>query len=420
MATIASFARGARAPLFALLVLAGGGGIPRPAVAQGNASLPHVRNAATPSGGMQKIQLQERWRAGGENDEVLFGVIGQVLADDQGRLYLLDSQLNQVHVYSPDGTFLSALAGEGDGPGEIRGASDMFFLANRRLALLQTFPGKAVFLGLDGNPAGGFSFGSADPGQGSFGVLVTGRGSGSHLLVGGMRMSFNAQGRSDQTYFLASIDEQGTELARYAEKANVIDYNNLVASEEGFDFAWSRYDLAPDGRVFLAPDREAYRIEVRRPDGTPERVIEREYAYRSRTGAEKDEARKVVQALARNYPVPPRDIVVFDTEPVITAMHCRPDGELWVRTSKGDGERGPGVLTVFDVFDRDGRFQRQIALLASGDPRQDAIYLVAGNRVVVVTQALASYQAMQGVVAEEGAEGSSVPMEVICYDLPAR
>ncbi|MFH1145194.1 MAG: hypothetical protein V1774_11675 [Candidatus Eisenbacteria bacterium] len=389
------------------------------AQAQLGGAPPRVANPALAPGGLRQVALEERWRLGGESEGVFFGVIGQVLADREGNLYLLDSQLNQVHVFGPDGTLLRTLAGEGDGPGEIRGAGDMFLLPGDRIALLQSFPGKAVYLDLKGIPAGGFSFGGSDPSQGSFGVLVAGRGQGPHLAVAGIRMSFAGQGLSDQEYFLSGIDEQGAEKVRYFTKSHQINYSDFVASEDGFDFVWSgRWDMARDGRIFGAPEREAYRIEVRQPDGVLERIIERECAPYQRNAAEKAEARLLIQALARNYPTQARDIVILDTEPTITAMHCRANGELWVRTTQGDSERPAGALTVIDVFDSAGKLRRQIALLAPGDPRQDAVYFVGDDRVIVVTQALSSFRAMQGVASDAEGEAAT-PMEVICYGMAA-
>jgi len=402
------------AALLLLLLLAAGGVQAQTAPGES----PHIRNtAAAPA--LERVALKELWRIGGADDEAFFGVVGQALADEAGRIYLLDIQLNQVQVYSPEGALLRALSREGEGPGEIRGAADMCFLPGGRLALLQSFPGRAVIIDLEDHPAGGFSMGGSDPSQGSFGVLVAGKSAGAHLVVGGMRMTFSPQGLSDQAFFLSSVDEQGTERVRYLEKNYPINYADFVASEEGFDFVWSgRWDLAPDGRVFAAPKRDAYEIEVRRADGTLERVIEREHSTRPRSDAEKREARLLVEAVARNYPTPPREVTVLATEPAITAIHCRPDGELWVRTGRGDSERGPGVLTTFDVFDGEGRLRRQVALLAPGDPRLDAIYLLGSDRVLVVTQALESYRTMQGVASEEASQAE--PMEVICYGMAAR
>ena len=52
---------------------------------------------------------------------------------------------------------------------------------------------------------------------------------------------------------------------------------------EQLDIALRRMTIGRDGRVYIAPDREAYRIDVFAPGGGLDRVIEREYAEHRRT-----------------------------------------------------------------------------------------------------------------------------------------
>jgi hypothetical protein len=379
------------------------------------AEVPHVQNPNEPAGGTAELALEELWRAGGEDDETFFGVIGQVLADSLGNVYLLDTQLSEVQVYSPAGEPLRTLSREGDGPGEIRNPGDMFFMpGGGELGMLQTFPGRAVIIDLAGQPAGSFQIGGGDPSRGSFGVLITGRCQADVLVLGGMHMTFGGQGLSDQEFFLARHDREGNETVRYLTKHWEIDYSQFVVSEAGIDFVWNgRWDLGPQGRVYANPARNDYAIEVYAPDGTLARVIEREYESWPRDEQALAEARLLIEAVGRNYPVPPQSVEILETDPDIAGVYCRPDGELWVRTSRGDRERPAGVLTTMDVFDAEGRYRRRLQLRAPGDPQQDAIFLLGSDRLVLVTQALAAYRSMQGVGSDEAAE--ETPMEVICF-----
>ncbi|HOX24198.1 MAG TPA: hypothetical protein PLL30_00410 [Candidatus Krumholzibacteria bacterium] len=61
----------------------------------------HVMNPARPPRGVQTVELEELWRAGGEDDDVFYGLIGKVCCDEQGNIFVLDSQVCQVYVYSP-------------------------------------------------------------------------------------------------------------------------------------------------------------------------------------------------------------------------------------------------------------------------------------------------------------------------------
>jgi hypothetical protein len=83
-----------------------------------NDGVTHVKNGSTPTGGVQARRMNELWRVGGEDDEeILFGLTTKVCTDGRGRVYVLDSQLNRVLVFSPDGEFSHTLFREGEGPG---------------------------------------------------------------------------------------------------------------------------------------------------------------------------------------------------------------------------------------------------------------------------------------------------------------
>ena len=78
--------------------------------------------SATPPGGIESLALRELWRAGGLDEDVIFGEIEQIVAGPEGNLYVLDSQLCQVMVFGPEGEFLRTLSREGEGPGEDLGS----------------------------------------------------------------------------------------------------------------------------------------------------------------------------------------------------------------------------------------------------------------------------------------------------------
>ncbi len=48
-------------------------------------------------------ELTELWRAGGEDDEIFFGSVAAIRSDPDGNILILDGQLSEVHVYTPDG-----------------------------------------------------------------------------------------------------------------------------------------------------------------------------------------------------------------------------------------------------------------------------------------------------------------------------
>lgn len=375
----------------------------------------HIKNGDTPKDGLETVELRELWRAGGEDDEIFFGLVAQVLTDSKGNIYLMDTQLSEVHVYSPEGEHLKILGREGDGPGETRRPGDIFFTPEGKLGMMQSFPGKIVLVDLEGNPGGTLDFDTGDPNQGRFAVLVRGISRAGNILIGGIRMTFGQDGTSDQNYFLSTCDASGKEKKRLMEKEYTMNYADFVMDEEGMDFAWGRCDVSSGGRIYAAPHRNKYHIFVFNKDESLDRVIEREYESLPRNEEQKQQAYSLIEALGAYYPTPPRQINIEDTHPDISTLHADDDGNLWVRTSRGDFNQPEGILGTMDVFDADGHFVKRVAFKGPGNLEQDNMYVLGGDRVVIVTGAVEAFRTMQGVTSEDSEEAA--PLEVICYQV---
>ncbi len=378
------------------------------------AAVPHQDNGAEPRDGVIDYTLEVQWRAGGMDDtDNLFGVIVQALADEDGNLYLLDSQLSEVAVLSPEGERIATLSREGDGPGESRRPNDMIFLPENRIGLMQVFPGKIVQIDRQGNPAGTFPVSSADPTAGSgFSVLVRGKCAGGNIVLVGIDQAF-AQGMLDQTYFMRGYAADGTVVAEYAAKKAQQNFANMTLDEVGVDWVWTRWDVADDGTVVVAPNRNEYTVQVFETDGTLKRTFGRAYEPLPRNEDDSFRARSMLEAQGRNYPVMPQ-ITITDTEPDISAVRVFADGSVWVQTSRGTREQDDGVLMAYDVFDAQGVFTHQARIISEGDGQQDLLYLVDDKRVVLVRNFLNTLMSSMG--AETG-DDEAEPMEVISCSL---
>ena len=77
----------------------------------------HVMNPSSPIEEPVTLKLEELWRLGGDSeaDEEFFGVIGAITTDAASNVYLLDRQLTEVKVFSPDGGYLRTIGHEGEG-----------------------------------------------------------------------------------------------------------------------------------------------------------------------------------------------------------------------------------------------------------------------------------------------------------------
>jgi hypothetical protein len=372
----------------------------------------HVLNPAEGMESPAEVQLEELWRIGGYSDleEEFFGVINRVETDEEGNVYLLDSQLSEIKVFSPDGEYLNTLGREGEGPGEFRNPSDMFFVPGGDLGVMQMAPGKIELLTRQGEPDGQFPIPGTE--DGGFRILIGGRYAGDRLILAGAVNAFQ-EGSFTQTRYLAAVDAQGNELARFHEEDRTMNFANMVIDEKIWDTFDRRWTVGPGGRVFAVTQHPDYEINVWNPDGTLDRVIEREYERLGRSAEDKARVHKIYEAFTQR--VPNATIKVEDNFKDVDLIFVRDSGELWVLSSRGSELAPEGTLGVFDVFDKKGRFVRQVTLKGEGDPDTDGYFFVK-DRLYVVTDFLQAAMAMQGGgTGSDAFEEEPEPMAVICY-----
>ncbi|MFO7653752.1 MAG: hypothetical protein R6X25_07985 [Candidatus Krumholzibacteriia bacterium] len=377
--------------------------------------VPHVRNGAVPDGGVRTLELEELWRRGGwDDEEVMFGAVRRAVVDESDTIYLLDSQLSEVKVLSPEGELVAVLGREGEGPGEFRNATDLCLLPDGTVAVTQMFPGRIVRLARDGTPAGTITVG--DPAQGAFYMARALRRGGENVVLGGAEQHVDqAAGRATRESFIATFDTSGQRKVTYASRLSVIDHRNLSYDEvilgEGPD---RRFAVGPRGEVVTAEARNGYEVRVYAPGGELRRVFTRDYRPWLRNEQARDIQRRILTTL-RDRQAPHASIHFEDTEPDIASLRVDEHGRIWVQTSRALWEPAPGVFTRYDVFTPDGRFAEQVLVRCEGDPRQDGLLFARSDLVFRIT----GYRdAMLSGFGGAGGEDDGVepePMQVICY-----
>lgn len=374
----------------------------------------HVLNAAEPAEPPRFVDLKELWRIGGDDDEeFLFGVLSQITLDGEGNIYLLDAQLSQVVVFSPDGEYLRTIGREGEGPGEFRRPSDMFITADGRVAVIQRMPGKVILLTSEGEPAGELPVPQAE--DGGMQMFSGGAAAGEHVVLWVNRFA-RKEASFETTSSLIALDAAGREIAVYAEQRDTRDFANFVIDEKKTALGALVWSAADDGRIFTSEDFDAYSIRVWKPDGSVERVIGKEYVSRKRTDEEMALFTPVVR-IRRGGRTESPEVKTSRTDRDVQQMFPRPDGSLWVLSSRGAFDAPDGAIAEVDVFDPAGRFVRQLTLKGRGDYLNDGLHVV-GDRLFVVTGLRSARRSMFGAgeTAEED-DADAEPMGVICYDL---
>jgi hypothetical protein len=367
----------------------------------------HVKNPETPPEEIT-VDLKEIWQLGGEDDDTIFGVISQLVEDTAGNVYLLDSQLSEIPVYSPSGERLRTVGREGEGPGEFSNSFDMFLGPDGTLCVVQAFPGKIIRIKTTGDPADNFPLPQAE--GGGFQLVFSGQSAKDRVVLAGAQMR-QEEGKQLQTMYLKSFDTKGTELVHYTDRTTETRFGGMKFVEEDFTGFQRRWALAPDGRVAVGLEFHAYRIHVWNPDGTLNRVIERDgYAPLARTAGAKDRFQRLYDGVTRWNPG--STFKISDNHEAINQLTFRNDGSLWVLSSCGTWACPEGILASFDVYDRNGRYVRKVSFRGHGDPTEDGLFL-RENRLYVVTELLGALMASFGASGGDDASEEVEPMSVI-------
>jgi hypothetical protein len=377
----------------------------------------HVMNPPEPMSGEETVGMTEMWRIGGDTDDdaEFFGVLNQVTTDEAGNVYLLDRQLTEVKIFSPDGEYINTIGREGEGPGEFRRPSDLFVTPDGHVAVMQGAPGKIILLTRDGQPAGEYPMPASD--DGGFRFFSGGRMKAGQVVLAMSENAFNDDGMTRSTH-LVRVDDAGAETARYMTLTTRWRRSDTIIDESDSRGWWVNWDMSPDGRVFANWEFGEYAVHVWNADGTKDRVIEMDYEPRVRSADEKEQAYQRMSGFIRR--IPNSELRISENAQAIQNIFVRDDGSLWVLSSRGAIDAPEGSIGQFDVYDKDGRFAKRITLEGEGDYTDDG-YFFSKDRLYVVLGLRSSAAAMQG--GRTDSDGNDVdideaePIAVVCYEL---
>ena len=381
------------------------------------AEVEHVRNTE-PAHPPRTVQLEESWRVGGDDGELLFGAIVEAISDPDGNVYLLDHHLKQVEVIAPDGEHLRTLSREGDGPGEIRNPRDMVYLPDGRIGLAELFPSKLITLTREGVPRATINLGTggSEPETGFRATLSCSRRGDTFLFAG--QHSVPSDTGQDRVQSLCMLDATGKETARLREATTVLDFAKGVLVEKEILRCFLLVNaVGPDGRVYVPRDRETYAIEVYAPDGTLERVIERDLPNRKRTEREMRRIRTVFEATARQIEIE----IQFDVEPtnqLIADLFVDSENRLWVQHARSGDDPPDGVLMRYDLFDPSGQYLQEMHIACEGNAAFDGIEFLPDWRALLIKgYVLAQWETFDTSAVNWGEEEDTGAMEVVCYEI---
>jgi hypothetical protein len=349
----------------------------------GAGATPNVVPNKKPELPPRTIALEEQWTVGGEDGEYIFGMMIDSLEDEEGNIYMLDAQLCQVEVFSPDGEHLRTISGQGDGPGEVRIPQDLVLLPGGSLGILELFPAKFVTLQMDGVPGESINVGGGSGPQTGFSVGFQAACRGSSILIAAQRSTQSDNGLA-RTQYLARLDGSGQEQARFREQSVELNFSELTFVETELlpPFLLANA-MGPDGRIYTPRSRDEYAIEVYEPDGTLAMVIERDFKPLKRDADSKRRFDALIDAWTTGFP---GEVIknIEENEPTIVDMHVDDEGILWVLHSRSGEDQPEGVFLTYDTFSPEGKWLQEVSFLADANPDFDGIRFLGEDHVLLI------------------------------------
>lgn len=366
-----------------------------------------------PAEGTLTLELEELWRAGGEDGDVIFGRISDVVRHPNGEILVLDNQLCQVEVFSPEGEHLRTLSRQGDGPGEVRQPTGLVLLPGDLVGIGAGFPAKMVTLEMDGTPVA-TRYPIGEPSDGNIGVMISLEAGAGMLAATGGRLVFDHATDSHAERFLAVADADGEGFDRILIRDTPLDPTGRLWDEEADYYFDGRWDLGPDGLFYVPMKRDAYEVSVYDRTGALQFAFGRDLKPRKRTEEDKEQANPVINVTGiRNDD----EWDICDHDEAITRIMLDPDdGNIWVLTPHGANDQPEGILETWDVFSAKGEFLRRAAIPLGHEIRDGSCFLVGDGLMLVIRGTGSSFHGDEAL--EEGADEEEVePLEVICYAL---
>lgn len=325
--------------------------------------------------------------------EYTFGSVSSVAADRAGRIYVSDAMADEIRVYDHDGRFLQRIGRRGDGPGEFRTPTGLAFdsaglLYVRDETRVQQFtsesPGGVASEYLDSRPGVAYAFSlmsSRVDADGRFYFPVrSGR-------IPEQRYSFlvtDAAGVSRDTLRLPESVRVPSETAISRTGASG---GRMVQGLSQAPFAARpSWDVTPEGNLLLA-DGASYEIAELNPRGDTVRLIRRDVDLTPVPDGEYEDSLRAIRRRIAEAPVPLEKLEGVPDEirrgqlprslPAVLSLHIGTDGRIWV-------QRWPsGTGSVFDVFSRDGIYQRTVSVPDRLLPRPAPVFTATSIYAVV-------------------------------------
>lgn len=323
--------------------------------------------------------------------DYMFGQIGFLTVDSNGRIYVLDAQAQQIKVYSAEGVYEQTIGRRGSGPGELLGATFVLMAPGDTLVVPDLNNLRISRYAPDGT-----SLGSSPINLQAHGVPLVFAGTPSGVLIRQER-EFSFPGQPE-------IENPQDAIVVFTADGTVVDTLRTFpagetirlsggAPEFNFFSPEPIWAVSDDMKLFFAVNDD-YRIGVYSTDGELERVMKMPFERRLVADRDKEALVTFLERAWTDAGVPAEAIAQLKTAinfgeyyPAFAGMRAGPEGTVWVQHAQAPSQLSDEEYEAYnpledaggpdwDVFDGAGRYLGIVTLPARFAPR-----LIIGNKI---------------------------------------
>lgn len=317
-------------------------------------------------GGEAAWSVVEEYRVGGmaAETEAQFGAVVGLDLDAAGNVYVADQQASTIRVFSPEGAFVRTIGSAGQGPGEIGAALAAVFVVGDEVWAADVLNQRVNRYDLAGASLGSLPLDFTKGAPIRWDEIA-----GDRVLVQLRNVAALSTGEAGGGDPLVFLGEEGGDTLAVLPEGMSLRMEGGVPQIRIFE-AEPVWDASADGRLTMAVN-SGFRVEVRRPDGSLERVVTRPFTPRPVAESDRQVLLDGLRDVMADQGAPPQAVELFlgqatfaDHYPAFAQVLAGPAETLWMQrlvTPQEMAETGTFDLQNFgsddwDVFDAEGRY----------------------------------------------------------------
>jgi len=341
-------------------------------------STPLVHECSSePSEGRHDLFFEPVWQKPAESETFMIGGLFDVVQAANGNIIIADRKMTDLKVFSSDGQYLRTIGRKGEGPGETSEVRQIFINEEGQVGILQSMPASVVWLNPQGTPAGNLSIRESEV-EHSFLSTPWAARAGFEIFVWCGKMIFTGD-KTERQEWISRVDGSGIMEPAIYHEPEIAQYSTGDKRDEGKEYRVWGGRWAPDGQggIWVAPDRNQYRLENWNSGGELAQVVEREYRQIPRT----DEVKRRILNVEKSHGFTDENIKIGDAAPVVSSLRLADNGQLWVSLDQGGNQPTEDTRAVIDVISQEGQWLRELHIRFN---HQTSAWRFVDDRTVLV------------------------------------